>query len=113
MKNSSRYNSNDDGDHQRKEEELQHRLAVVETKLTELTATVSMLTTMTTSTDTDTDTGTGSSSSNHRRLSATPLSDNDLVCTPFRAWLLSRINNDNKNVDSNLTVRSLRSFVVG
>jgi len=122
--------------HQQKEAALQHRLALFDTKLTELTATVSMLTTMTTGTDTDThtDTGTGSSSSNHRHLSAvfsdeapttnrnaissqerlkaflekqsdghvtsvddeeeglleaTPLSDNDLVCTSFRAWLSS------------------------
>ena len=98
--------------HQQKEAALQHRLALFDTKLTELTATVSMLTTMTTGTDTDTDTGTGSSSSSNRRLS-TPLSDNDLVCTPFRAWLLSGIYPDNKKMDSNLTVRSLRSFVVG
>jgi len=117
MKNSSSYNSNDDGDHQRKEEELQHRLAVVETKLTELTATVSMLTTMTTGT------GTSSSSSNRRLIpglepddiraverinaylnnpaalanlmgeeeEAASLPDNDLVCTPLRAWVLSII----------------------
>ena len=134
MKNSSSYNSNDDGDRQRKEEELQHRLAVVETKLTELTATVSMRTTMTTGTDTV------SSSSNHRRLilgtgpgsfgaadryrafkerpaapvnlmvveeEAAPLPDNDLVCTPLRAWVLGEIFDDETFtvVESNRTVR--------
>ena len=57
--------------HQQKEAALQHRLVLFDTKLTELTATVSMLTTMSTGTDTDTATATvtGSSSTNRRRLS--------------------------------------------
>ena len=112
--NTSNSRPYDRGDHPHTEAAaLQHRLAVVETQLAELTATVSMLTTMTTGTDTDTDTDTGSSSSNHRRLS-TPLSDNDLVCTSFRAWVSSAIYDEQVGfVDSNLTVRSLRSFVVG
>ena len=44
--------------HQQKEAGLQHRLVLFDTKLTELTATVSMLTTMSTGTDTDTATAT-------------------------------------------------------
>ena len=146
--------------HQQKEAGLQHRLVLFDTKLTELTATVSMLTTMSTGTDTDTATATvtGSSSTNRRRLSgkaafwdeaptpnqnaissqerlqailkrqsdglgnsmkldeveATPPSDNDLVCTPFRGWVLSGIfDNQFTRVDSNRSVRCLCSFVVG
>ena len=47
-------------------------------------------------------------------VEATPPSDNDLVCTPFRGWVLSGIfDNQFTRVDSNLTVRCLCSFVVG
>ena len=135
MKNSSSYNSNDDGDHQRKEEELQHRLAVVETKLTELIATVSMRTTMTTGTDTVSSSnrrlilgnkrdpsgaGLAERYKNFKERSAVvlddlmvkeeeaaPLPDNDLVCTPLRAWVLMGIFDDETFtvVESNRTVR--------
>ena len=164
---------------------LQQRLTVVETKLTELTATVAMLTTLTTGTDTGADTV--SSSSNRRRLErdylanlrdpvqssfpngieylfsleedsdfnpnsisssfkerfmyelfqqylrfmapstvlnnsmaeneedATPLPENNLVCTPFRAWVLAVIICNPPTVgcyivDSNRTVRCIRSL---
>ena len=108
---------------------------VVETKLTELIATVSMRTTMTTGTDTV-------SSSNRRLIlgnkrdpsgaglaeryknfkersavvlddlmvkeeEAAPLPDNDLVCTPLRAWVLGQIFDLEtfSVVESNRTVR--------
>ena len=147
---------------------LQQRLSVVETKLTELTATVSMLTTLTSGTAT-----VSSSSNDHRRLvgddrdemlfsleedsdsdanpipnpssfkersmnalfqqylhfmapstvldnsiaeneeNATPLPKNNLVCTPFRAWVLAVIICNPPMigcyiVDSNRTVRCIR-----
>ena len=138
---------------------LQHRLAVVETQLAEVTATVAMLTTRTPSTETD-----PVRSSNRRRvqrenvpgsgdlpivdllvgsvardrkdrlfqkrvqaflnrdnrplklmvgdeMEATLPPDNDLVCTPFRGWILSiifRCPADEERcypVESNRTVR--------
>ena len=154
--------------HQQKEAALQHRLALFDTKLTELTATVAMLTTMTTGADTDTvssnrrlienealvdeaptlnrnvdillESGGGFSVAGERdsvlfkeryekflerstvldnslaenEEDATPLPENNLVCTPLRAWVLSGIfDNQFIREDSNRSVRCLRSFVVG